>query len=111
MSCRIFTFPSFVRELKHLAKRYKSIKEDLRSLANELKENPRMGSDLGNGLRKVRLSIKSKGTGKRGGARVITVVVSDLDDNLGLLYIYDKSDRETIKGKELEDLLKKNGLI
>ena len=111
MSCRIFTFPSFDRELKHLAKRYKSIKEDLRSLANELKENPRMGSDLGNGLRKVRLSIKSKGTGKRGGARVIKVVVSDLDDNLGLLYIYDKSDRETIKGKELEDLLKKNGLI
>lgn len=32
-------------------------------------------------------------------------------DALGLLYIYDKSERSTIKGKELTELLKKNGII
>lgn len=57
------------------------------------------------------MAIKSKGTGKSGGARIITVVLADIEDGLGLLYIYDKSERSTIKGKELTDLLKKNGLV
>ena len=73
--------------------------------------SPSLGADLGGGLRKVRMAIKSKGTGKSGGARIITVVLADIEDGLGLLYIYDKSERSTIKGKELTDLLKKNGLV
>lgn len=60
---------------------------------------------------KVRMAITSKGVGKSGGARVITVVIAYIKDALGLLYIYDKSERNTIKGKELTELLKKNGII
>lgn len=112
MSCKIFTFPSFEREAKRLNKRYKSFKSDLKELMNELSSSPpSLGADLGGGLRKVRMAIKSKGTGKSGGARIITVVLADIKDGLGLLYIYDKSERSTIKGKELTDLLKKNGLV
>lgn len=111
MSCKIFTFPSFEREAKRLNKRYKSFKSDLKELMNELSSSPSLGADLGGGLRKVRMAIKSKGTGKNGGARIITVVLADIKDGLGLLYIYDKSERSTIKGKELTDLLKKNGLV
>lgn len=92
-------------------KRYKSFKSDLKELMNELSSSPSLGADLGGGLRKVRMAIKSKGTGKSGGARIITVVLADIKDGLGLLYIYDKSERSTIKGKELTDLLKKNGLV
>ena len=106
MSCKIYTFPSFEREAKRLNKRYKSFKSDLKELMNELSSSPSLGADLGGGLRKVR-----KGTGKSGGARIITVVLADIEDGLGLLYIYDKSERSTIKGKELTDLLKKNGLV
>ena len=98
-------------ELKRLNKRYKSFKSDLKELMNELSFSPSLGADLGGGLRKVRMAIKSKGTGKSGGARIITVVLADIEDGLGLLYIYDKSERSTIKGKELTDLLKKNGLV
>ena len=111
MSCKIFTFPSFEKEAKRLNKRYKSFKSDLKELMNELSSSPSSGADLGGGLRKVRMAIKSKGTGKSGGARIITVVLADIEDGLGLLYIYDKSERSTIKGKELTDLLKKNGLV
>ena len=89
-------------------KRYKSFKFDLKELMNELSSSPSLGADLGGGLRKVRMAIKSKGTGKSGGARIITVVLADIKDGLGLLYIYDKSERSTVKGKELTDLLKKN---
>lgn len=92
-------------------KRYKSFKSDLKELLNELSSSPSLGVDLGGGLHKVRMAIKSKGIGKSGGARIITVVLADIEDGLGLLYIYDKSERSTIKGKELTDLLKKNGLV
>lgn len=112
MSCKIYTFPSFEREAKRLNKRYKSFKSDLKELMNELSSSPpSLGADLGGGLRKVRMAIKSKGTGKSGGARIITVVLADIEDGLGLLYVYDKSERSTIKGKELTDLLKKNDLV
>jgi len=50
------------------------------------------------------LSIKSKGKGKSGGARLIThIVVSK--ETVYLLTIYDKSDKENISDKELEELL------
>ncbi len=66
--------------------------------------NPFQGDGLGNGLYKVRMSIKSKGKGKSGGARVITMV-KVIDKTVTLAAIYDKSDMETITDKELKDLL------
>lgn len=71
-------------------------------------DNPFEGVDLGLGVRKVRMSIRSKGKGKSGGARVITysLTVDDEDVNLTLLTIYDKSERSTISDKEIKDLLK-----
>ena len=74
MNCKIYTFPSFEREAKRLNKRYKSFKSDLKELMNELSSSPSLGADLGGGLRKVRMAIKSKGTAKSGGARIITDV-------------------------------------
>ena len=71
-------------------------------------DNPFEGVDLGMGVRKVRMSIKSKGKGKSGGAWVITysLTADDEDINLTLLTIYDKSERSTISDKEIKDLLK-----
>lgn len=102
MSCKIFTFPSFEKEAKRLNKRYKSFKSDSKELMNELSSSPSLGADLGGGLRKVRMAIKSKGTGKSGNSRIITVVLADIEDGLGLLYIYDKSERSTIKGERID---------
>ncbi len=62
---------------------------------------------MGRNYYKIRFAISSKGKGKSGGARIIThVVVSDLD--VYLLNIYDKSDKETLTDKEIQQLL---GLI
>ena len=81
-------------------------------LAAELMQNPDMGTDLGNGLHKVRMSIASKGKGKRGGARVITLIatLSKEEKEIGLHFIYDKSERENITDKELQAVLKDNGI-
>ncbi len=64
--------PEFRKAVKTLAKRYPSLKEDLLKLRQSLEQNPNQGVDLGGGLHKIRLNIKSKGKGKAGGARVIT---------------------------------------
>lgn len=113
MNYRISTFPSFDREFKSLAKHYKSLKQDLLTLADDLLKDPEMGTSLGNNLRKVRMSITSKGKGKSGGARVITytVLLTQVDSEIKLLTIYDKSERASISDKELLDLLKKNGVL
>jgi len=110
MNYKIKVYRHFEKEVKKLSKRYKSLKQDLTILAAELMQNPDMGTDLGNGLHKVRMSIASKGKGKRGGARVITLIAT-LSKEIGLHFIYDKSERENITDKELQAVLKDNGII
>lgn len=78
------------------------------NLLESLRSNPEQGTKLGNNLRKVRLAITSKGKGKSGGARVITytVILTEIDSEIKLLTIYDKSERENLTDKELQDILK-----
>ena len=56
------------------------------------------------------MSIASKGKGKSGGARVITLtaIVDVESTEIGLLYVYDKSERESITDKELQKIIKAN---
>lgn len=108
MSCTVKYSPEFAKNLKKLSKRYPSILDDLNSLVESLKLNSCQGVDLGNGFRKIRLRISSKGKGKSAGARVITFnfILSSNDFNIVLLAIYDKSDRENISLKEIKAILK-----
>ena len=46
MSYKIEALPPFAKEVKYLAKRYKSLKEDILRLRDELLENPLSGTDL-----------------------------------------------------------------
>lgn len=112
MSFNIETTPNFERELKDLAKRYKSMKQNYWDFKESLKENPFQGSDLGGGLRKIRMAIDSKGKGKAGGARVITYTTL-VDENTGdvwLVEIYDKSEYSTVKTDVIKKMLKELGL-
>ncbi len=113
MSLRIEPSPTFKREAKRLNKRYASFADDYENLLMDLKANPRLGTDLGGGLRKIRMAITSKGKGKSGGARVITytVIVQVDETEINLLTIYDKAERESISKEELKELLQKNGLV
>lgn len=110
MNYRIKLSLEFAKELKRLAKRYRSLKADVRLLGESLLENPFQGVDLGHGFRKVRMSITSKGKGKSGGARVITLlaIVSEEDTEILLLTIYDKFERDTITDAELKALRQKS---
>lgn len=95
----------FVREFKRLVKKYPSLNNELRQLDEDLRENPELGVSMGNNCYKIRLPIASKGSGKRGGARVITYVRL-LEDRIALVSIYDKSEQSDISDKELLSIIK-----
>ena len=109
MSFNIYTTAFFDLELKKLSKKYPSVKNDFKALVNSLKENPKQGQPLGKDCYKIRLAISSKGKGKSGGSRVISCV-KIVAGAVFLLSIYDKSDKESISDKELDNLLKMAGI-
>ncbi len=98
----------FKKQFRHLAKKYRSLPEDFRLFKESLQRNPQQGDDLGQGVRKVRMAIASKGKGKSGGARVITFNVQMQADDIliTLLTIYDKSEIESVTDAYIQSLLK-----
>lgn len=113
MKITFSTGQEFMRQFKRLSKKYKSLVNDIIVLRNELIENPDQGTDLGNGVRKVRMAIASKGKGKSGGARVLTlnVLVSEAADKelrITFLTIYDKSEISNVSESYIEDLVNKH---
>lgn len=98
----------FKRQFKRLAKKYHSLKYDFIALKNEILKNPFAGDDLGNGVRKIRMAIESKGKGKSGGARILTLNVKVSEDGLSviLLTIYDKGEISNVKDEYIKFLIK-----
>ncbi len=94
----------FKREFKRLSKKYISLSSDMRELVKSLKENPIVGTPLGNDVYKIRLAIKSKNKGKSGGARVITYLV-DKNKIVYLISIYDKSEKVSISDIEIKSII------
>ena len=87
MSFKVIPTPTFAKSLKALAKRHRSLKEEVKAFVAELERNPLQGVELTAGIRKNSMAIKSKGAGKSGGARVITynVLVTEEEGEVYLL--------------------------
>lgn len=98
----------FIKKAKIYKKKYSSLVEDLYDLEGKLLVNPEQGTDLGAGLYKIRLAVKSKGKGKSGGFRIITYLVSNTIDGIivNMLTLYDKSEESSIDKKELQKIIK-----
>jgi hypothetical protein len=110
MKVTISTIDEFDRRARRLAKKYKSLKDDLRTFQQEIMENPLMGIDLGRGVRKIRMAIGSKGKGKSGGARVLTLTVLVSEDaDVTLLTIYDKDEIDNVSDEYIRWLISEAG--
>ena len=107
MECIISISQTFLLDVKRLRKKYKSIISDLDKFKEEISANPFIGSDLGKGLRKIRMGIASKG-----GARIINYNVIKIENTIHiiLLTMYDKSEQENISDSELLYLMEVNYL-
>lgn len=101
----------FEIQFKRYKKKFSSLQSDLKLFTDSLPEVNAV--NLGGGLRKCRLPVKSKNKGKSGGFRVIyfEVLIAVDHQNITLLFIYDKSERSSITKKEIDDILKDEGLI
>jgi mRNA-degrading endonuclease RelE of RelBE toxin-antitoxin system len=95
----------FEKEFKKLSAKHLSLKSDFKTFLVSLEDDPMQGTSLGNNCYKIRLAISSKGKGKSSGARVITCL-KVIENIVYLVGIYDKSERETISNKELQERIK-----
>lgn len=105
MNFEVLYTDSFGRELKQLAKKYRSIKDDVEEVVTILERDPVQGTPIGHNCYKIRLAITSKGKGKSAGARLI-IHLHVTENLVYLLSIYDKSNRGNISDSELKALLK-----
>lgn len=112
MASRIILTDSFKRDAKKLAKKYRSLGEDIKSLIDELGNDPYLGNRITPNVYKIRIAIKSKGKGKSGGGRIIYYVNivfeenNDDDVNIYFLTIYDKSSVENIPTHIIDSLIR-----
>lgn len=112
MNWRIDFTAEFFRGAKILKKRYKSFMNDLEDFKESIMRNPFQGAELVPGIRKIRFPIASKGKGKSGGARVITLTyyVSKTEGRIHFLIIYDKSDAGAVDSKIVQRYVKDLGI-
>ncbi len=97
----------FKRQFRRLNKKYRSLIDDLETLQSDLKENPFLGVSLSGGVRKVRMAISSKGKGKSGGARVLTLTILVTGDaDVTLLTIYDKDEISNVSDEYIMELVR-----
>ena len=109
MNYNVVALPKFSTQLKKLAKKYKKIKIDLQQVIKELKENPKIGIALQHNCYKIRVANSSVPIGKSGGFRIIYYFL-DENNNIYLMSIYSKTQKESISENEIVEILKTNGL-
>lgn len=76
-------------------------------MEKDIINNPFLGDDFGSGIRKVRMAIASKGKGKSGGARILTLnLLLDTESmEITLLTIYDKGEISNVKDDFIKYLI------
>ena len=97
---------TFTKAIKQLQKRFKNIETDCEEFVQSIQTTENLGINLGNGVFKVRIANSDKKSGKSSGYRLISYLKL-IDNKLYLMYIYDKSDFETVSEKQIDDLIKK----
>lgn len=110
MAFEVLFSTSFQKELKRIAKKHRQILKDISTLVDQLAENPTLGTDLGQNLFKIRMSISGTSKGKSGGARIITYVRL-VNESVILAEIYLKNEHSTIEIEMVINRLKNDGLL
>jgi len=95
---------TFNKAVKQLKKRFRNIDADFTNFVNSVENEEDLGVYLGNGVYKARISNSNKNSGKSGGYRLISYLKL-VENELYLLFIYDKSDYDTISENAIDSLI------
>ena len=96
-----------MREFKSLLKKHSSLKNGLLLFEENSEKELALATNLGDGFKKIRFNITSKGKGKSGGGRIITyeTIINVSNKNVVLASIYDKSKNSSIDIAILKKIL------
>lgn len=110
---QILVLPTFQAEAKRLARKFKSLKNELSQFIEKTEIEGIQGIQLGGGLYKARLAVKSKGKGKSGGMRIISwqnIIAASDGDKIYLVAIYDKSELSNLDVTHINKILRSYGI-
>ena len=94
----------YTKSLKKLSKHYKNIKKDIDTFLDNIASKQDLGVELKTNIYKTRIANSDKNKGKSAGYRLISYVAI-VDNELQLLYIYDKSNLVNLTEKELDTII------
>jgi len=106
MSYTVIEQDLYLKALKKLSKKYKNIESDIENYLLSINSINDLGVELKHNVYKIRIANSDKNKGKSAGYRLISYV-KIMDNELHLIYIYDKSNLENISEKALDTLLVK----
>lgn len=95
---------TFNKAVKKLKKKFRNIEKDYLAFINDIETDEDLGIYLGDGIYKTRIANSDKNSGKSGGYRLISYL-KIIDNELYLMYIYDKSDFENISETAIDKLI------
>lgn len=107
MNFEIVLHKNFEKEYKPLAKKYPSLKQDIQNIVNNIENELALATDLGDGFKKIRINIKSKGKGSSGGGRIITqeTIIAVEIKRIIFASIFNKGDYDNISITVLKEIL------
>jgi len=94
----------YKKAVKKLSKKYSNILDDVDEFLNSIKTKEDLGIELKLNVYKVRIKNSNKNRSKSGGYRLISYL-KIVDNELHLLYIYDKSQIVNLTEKEIDNLI------
>ena len=94
----------YKKTLKKLSKSYININLDIQDFLKSINTKDDLGIELKSNVFKVRIANSDKNKGKSAGYRLISYLAV-IENELHLLYIYDKSSLVNISEKEIDKLV------
>lgn len=96
----------YQKAFKKLSKSYKSIDLDVDNFLESINTKEDLGIELKSNIFKIRIANSNKNKGKSAGYRLISYLAI-IENELHLLYIYDKSNLVNLTEKEIDELILK----
>jgi mRNA-degrading endonuclease RelE of RelBE toxin-antitoxin system len=96
----------YQKAFKKLSKTYKNIDSDIDNFLESIEVKEDLGIELKSNIFKVRIANSDKNKGKSAGYRLISYLAI-IENELHLLYIYDKSKLINLTEKEIDEIIVK----
>jgi len=96
----------YKKAIKKLSKTYRNIDLDVKNFLKSINTKEDLGIELKSNVFKVRVANSDKNKGKSAGYRLISYF-EIIENELHLLYIYDKSKLVNVTEKEVDELVTK----